>query len=113
MIGRNRQVISDFLRMRIARGDVPCVVVAVANAKDFLYLEAFGKFSVADDIDATPRTIFRLASMTKLAAMMLVDEARMSLDDPVADYLVDYAQPRVLTKVNADGTYESRPARRP
>jgi len=117
MTERNRQTISDFLRMRIAGSDVPCVVAAVTNAKDFLYLEAFGKSSVADDIAATPRTIFRLASMTKpvtsLAAMMLVDDARMSLDDPVAHYLVDYAQPQVLTKVNADGSYESRPARRP
>src|SRR5438034_6630984 len=114
---RGRQTISDFLRTCVTRGDVPCVVASVANAGDLLYLEAFGKSAVADNIDATPHTIFRLASMTKpvtsLAAMMLVDEARISLDDPVADYLVDYAQPHVLTKVNAAGSYESRPARRP
>ncbi|OLD21782.1 MAG: hypothetical protein AUI91_03570, partial [Acidobacteria bacterium 13_1_40CM_3_56_11] len=63
-----------------------------------------------------PDTIFRLASMTKpvtsLAAMMLVDEGRITLDAPITHYLADYLQPPVLTKLNPDGTYESRPARR-
>ena len=90
---------------------MPCVVAAVANGNEFLYLKAFGKSTVAGNIDATPRTIFRLASMTKpvtsLAAMILVDEGRISLDDPVADYLFDYAQTQVLTRVNADGIFNT------
>ena len=113
---RGRQTISDFLRTCVTRGDVPCVVASVANAGDLLYLEAFGKSDAGSNIDATPDTIFRLASMTKpvtsLAAMMLVDEGRISLDAPLTHYLADYLQPPVLTKLNPDGTYESRPARR-
>src|SRR5213080_3564940 len=116
MFGRGRQTISDFLRTCVTRGDVPCVVASVANARNLLYLDAFGKSSVAGNIDATPDTIFRLASMTKpvtsLAAMMLVDEGRISLDAPITQYLADYLQPPVLTNLNPDGTYESRPARR-
>ena len=72
-----RQTISDFLKTCVTRGDVPCVVASVATAGDLLYLEAFGKSAVGSNIDATPDTIFRLASMTKpvtsLPAMMLVD----------------------------------------
>src|SRR3989449_11134034 len=113
---RGRQTISDFLRTCVTPGDVPCVVASVANAGDLLYLEAFGKSAVGSNIDATPDTIFRLASMTKpvtsLAAMMLVDEGRITLDAPITHYLADYLQPPVLTKLNPDGTYESRPARR-
>jgi len=116
MFGRGRQTISDFLKTFVTRGDVPCVVASVANARNLLYLDAFGKSSVAGNIDATPDTIFRLASMTKpvtsLAAMMLVDEGRISLDDPITEYVADYLQPPVLTKLNPDGTHESRPARR-
>src|SRR2546428_6748015 len=112
---RGRQTISGFLRTCVRRGDVPWVVASVANVGDLLYLEAFGKSAVGSNIDATPDTIFRLASMTKpvtsLAAMMLVDEGRITLDAPITHYLADYLQPPVLTKLNPDGTYESRPAR--
>src|SRR5437867_12519239 len=99
-----RQTISDFLRMCVTRGDVPCVVASVAKATDLLYLEAFGNSAGGSNIDATPDTIFRLASMTKpvtsLAAMMLVDDGRTSLDAPIPQYLADYLHPPLLTALN-------------
>jgi methyl acetate hydrolase len=113
-----RLAISDLLRSRVARGDVPAVVAAVAHADALPYLEAFGRSDVAANVGATPDTIFRIASMTKpvtsLAVMMLVEEGRVSLDDPIAAHLPDYHQPPVLTRFEAsDGTYESRPPSRP
>jgi len=114
---RHSQAISDFLRTRIEGSDVPAVVAAVADRKNLLYTGAFGKRDVARDLEATPDTIFRLASMTKpitsLAGMMLVDEGRIRLDDPITKHLPGYQQPPVLTRLNRDGTYESRPATRP
>jgi CubicO group peptidase (beta-lactamase class C family) len=63
-------------------------------------------------------TIFNMASMTKAitsaAIMVLVDEGKLNVDDDVAKYLPKYKDPLVITKVNeADGTYETRPAKRP
>ena len=118
MTDAGRAAISDCLRTRVARGDVPAAVAAVADRDALLYLDAFGKRDVARNVDATPDTIFRIASMTKpvtsLAVMMLYDEGRIALDDPITKYLPDYRQPPVLTKFNdRDRTYDSRPPKRP
>ena len=62
--------------------------------------------------------IFYIASMTKpvtsVAIMILFEEGKLKLDDPVSKYLPGFDNPQVLTKFNEqDGTYESRPAKRP
>jgi CubicO group peptidase (beta-lactamase class C family) len=62
--------------------------------------------------------IFYIASMTKpvtsVANMILFEEGKLKLDDPVSKYLPGFDNPQVLTKFNEqDGTYESRPAKRP
>ena len=110
------EAISELLRSAVDRGDVPVVVGAVASGEDLVYLEAFGKRDVAANADAGPDAIFRIASMTKpvtsLAVLMLADEGRIALDDPITKHLPDYRQPPVVTTRNADGTYESRPANR-
>jgi CubicO group peptidase (beta-lactamase class C family) len=109
--------ISALLRARVSRGDVPAVVAAIVDRDRTLYSAAFGKRDVAADADITTDAIFRIASMTKpvtsLAAMILYDEGRLGLDDPVVAHLSDYRQPPVLTGLSArDGAYESRPAAR-
>lgn len=77
--------ISDFLRARVTDGDVPAVAAAFANRDAVLYGSAFGKRDVAANVDASPDTIFRLASLTKpvtsLAVMMLYDDGRIGLDN--------------------------------
>jgi CubicO group peptidase (beta-lactamase class C family) len=118
MTDAGNTAISDFLAARVAGGDVPAVVAAVAGPGALRYVGAFGKRDVYRNINATPDTIFRLASMTKpitsLAVMMLYDEGRIALDDPVTRHLPAYRQPPVLTRFDAAGTaYESRPASRP
>lgn len=112
-----RDSLSEFLRTSVSRRDVPAVVALVASADAVLYTGAFGKRHVAANVDVTPDTIFRIASMTKpvtsLAVMMLNEQGKVGLDDPVTKYLKDFKQPPVLTKLNdADASFESRPARR-
>jgi len=52
--------------------------------------------------------------VTSLAVMMLVEQGRMRVDDPVAKYLPEFERVRVLTSFNeADGTFESRAPARP
>jgi len=50
--------------------------------------------------------------VTSLAVMMLVDEGKIGLDDPVTKHLPDFKQQPVLTRMNDDGTFESHPAAR-
>src|SRR6185436_15581499 len=110
--------ISAVLKGATDRGDVPGVVVAVVDKDGLLYNEAFGRSSTAGNKAMTKDTIFNIASMTKAvtsaAIMMLVDEGKLKVDDEVAKYLPKYKDPVVITKFNeADGSYETRPAKRP
>jgi methyl acetate hydrolase len=110
--------ISSVLKDATDRGDVPGVVVTVVDKNGVLYHEGFGKSSTARNSPMTKDTIFNMASMTKAitsaAIMMLVDEGKLKVDDDVAKYLPKYKDPLVITKLNeADGTYETRPAKRP
>ena len=110
--------LSTFLAEATARGDVPGVVVTVVNKDGVLYHEAFGKSSTLRNASMAKDTIFNIASMTKaitsVAIMMLVDEGKLRLDDDVAKYLPKYKNPLVISTFNsADGSYETRPAKRP
>lgn len=110
--------LSAFLTDATARGDVPGVVVAVVNKDGLLYNEAFGKSSTLRNTPMAKDTIFNIASMTKavtsVAIMMLADEGKLKLDDDVAKFLPKYKDPVVISKFNAaDGTYDTRPAKRP
>lgn len=110
--------LSTFLADATSRGDVPGAVVTVVNKNGVLYHEAFGKSSTLHNTPMAKDTIFNIASMTKavtsVAIMMLVDEGRLNLDDDVAKYLPKYKDPLVISKFNsADGSYETRPAKRP
>ena len=110
--------VSDVLKTATDRGDVPGAVVAVVNKDGILYNEAFGKSRTLTGTPMAKDTIFNMASMTKpvtsIAIMMLVDEGKLKIDDEVAKYLPKWKDPLVISKFNAaDGTYETRPAKRP
>ncbi|HET8698484.1 MAG TPA: serine hydrolase domain-containing protein [Gammaproteobacteria bacterium] len=109
--------IDTYLEQAVA-GKIPGVVAMVADANGVLYSGAFGRQDVAKGVRMTPDSIFRLASMTKpvtsVAVMMLVEEGKLALDDPVEKYLPAFKDAKVFTSFNAaDKTYTSRPASTP
>jgi methyl acetate hydrolase len=109
--------LSQVLTQAVDRQDAPGVVGLVVDRKGVLFEGAAGKADVARNVTLAPDAIFYIASMTKpvtsVAIMMLVEQGKLSLDDPVSKYLPGFDHLRVLTKFNeADGTYESRPAQR-
>ncbi|HLX84251.1 MAG TPA: serine hydrolase domain-containing protein, partial [Terriglobales bacterium] len=83
-----------------------------------LYEAAAGKLGVAHDVAMPVNAIFSIASMTKpvtsVAIMMLFEEGKLKLDDPVSKYLTGFDNLQVIAKFNEkDATYETRPAKRP
>jgi methyl acetate hydrolase len=93
-------------------GDVPGVVAIVANDRDIIYEGAFGRQNLNAAVPMTVDTVFRIASMTKavtsVAAMQLVEQGKMQLDQPVASVIPAFADLQVLV-----GFYGDTPALRP
>jgi CubicO group peptidase (beta-lactamase class C family) len=92
------------------------VAMIVRNGK-IVYYKAFGY----NDVDAKKPLqrdgIFRIASQTKaitsVAVMMLYEEGKFMLDDPISNYIPEFKNPKVLDKYNAaDTTYTTVPAKR-
>src|ERR1700691_5498563 len=98
----------------IGRGRVPGAVALVARRGRLGYFESFGRSDAAGGEPMTKDTIFRIYSMTKpitsVAAMMLWEEGRFLLSDPIAKYLPDLS--RLDVAVDRDGEIERVPALR-
>ncbi|WPV68143.1 serine hydrolase domain-containing protein [Chitinophaga sp. LS1] len=91
-------------------------ILILKDGKPF-YSKAFGYADVERKLPMHTDHIFRIASQTKaitsLAAMMLWEEGRFMLDEPVSKYIPDFRNTRVLDKFNAsDSTYTTIPALR-
>jgi CubicO group peptidase (beta-lactamase class C family) len=96
---------------------IPGAVLLVARHGRVAYLETFGSRDPAAPDPMTAEDIFRIYSMSKpittVAAMMLVEDGRIALDDPVSKYVPAFAHQSVaVAKASGDG-YDLVPARRP
>jgi len=101
--------VGDYLRDQIANGKIPGAIVLIQQHGKPVYHEFFGVQDVVSKQPMTDQTIFRLFSMTKaitgVAAMILLDEGKFRLDDPVAKYIPAFANVKVgVEKTNEDGS---------
>jgi CubicO group peptidase (beta-lactamase class C family) len=112
--------VSDYIRNEIATGKFPGAILLLQQHGKPVYYENFGVRDVATEISMSADTIFRLYSMSKpitsVMAMMLVEEGKLSLDDPVAKYIPAFADMKVgVEKKAEDGkvTLALEPLNRP
>ena len=88
--------IGPAIKGEIERGQYPGAVILVARKGKIAYFESFGQLDPASGKPMTKDAIFRLYSMTKpytsVAAMMLVEEGRLRLTDPVSRYIPSFAK---------------------
>ena len=91
--------VGDYIRNEIATGKIPGAVLLIQQHGHPVYLENFGLRDVESQHPMTADTIFRLYSMSKpvtsVAAMMLVDDGKLSLGDPVSKYIPAFADVKV------------------
>ena len=106
--------LTEVLRGAIDRGLIPGVVALVARRGKIAHLQALGVRDPAGAAAMQEDTIFRIYSMTKplvsVAVMMLVEEGRLMLSDPLQKFLPAFADPKVA--VERDGRIELVPAAR-
>jgi CubicO group peptidase (beta-lactamase class C family) len=112
--------IADFFNNEIAQGKIPGAVLLIHQHGKPVYTGLFGVRDVATKLPMTTDTIFRISSMTKpitsVAAMMLIDEGKLKLDDPVSKYIPSFANMKVgVEKKTADdkASLELVPLKRP
>jgi CubicO group peptidase (beta-lactamase class C family) len=91
--------IGDYFRNEITTGKIPGAILLIQQHGHPVYFENFGVRDVATRHAMTPDTIFRLYSMSKpitsVAAMMLVEDGKLSLGDPVSKYIPAFADVKV------------------
>ena len=105
----------------IAEDSYAGAVVLVARDGKIAHLKSYGMSDKEEGKAMTTDTIFRWASMSKIitatAAMILFEEGKFFLDDPVANYIPEFADPMVLIPCSEgeEGceNYRLEPAARP
>jgi CubicO group peptidase (beta-lactamase class C family) len=99
---------SVLLKRFVAEGKIAGAVAAVARKGKLAYLEAAGLQDLQTQTPMSDRSLFRIYSMTKpitaVAVMMLHEEGRFQLSDPVSKYMPEFSEVQVLAP---DGTPRS------
>jgi methyl acetate hydrolase len=114
---QSKAQIDQILREKSDAKEIPGVVAMAATGNDIIYQGAFGKRDLAKDDAMTADSVFWIASMTKaitaVAGMQLVEQGKLSLDEPIGKVLPDLAAPQVLEGFDAKGEPKLRAAKKP
>jgi CubicO group peptidase (beta-lactamase class C family) len=99
MSSERLQRIEQMLDRRIAKGEMTGAVAIVARKGKVVYLTSRGVMDLETKQPVTPATMFRVASMTKpvtsVALMMMVEEGKVRLNDPVSRYIPEFKNLKV------------------
>jgi len=108
--------IDSYLNKAIKDNQIPGAVALIRRNNKIIYNKAFGYSDVENKIMHSTDDIFRIASMTKavtsLAVLILWEEGKFNLDDPIEKYIPEFKDLTILTDFNeTDSTYLSKPAK--
>lgn len=109
--------IDNMLQQGIDSGWIAGAVGFIARDGKIIYDKPFGVNDIEKKSPMISDDIFRIASQTKaitsIAVMMLFEEGKFLLDDPISKYIPEFANPQVLNQFNEeDTTYTTVPANR-
>ncbi len=114
---QSKAQIDQILRQKSEAKEIPGVVAMAATGNEVIYQGAFGKRDLSKDDPMTVDSVFWIASMTKAvttaAGMQLVEQGKLSLDEPIGKLLPDLASPQVLEGFDAKGEPKLRAAKKP
>ncbi|MCB0522219.1 MAG: beta-lactamase family protein [Lewinellaceae bacterium] len=108
--------ITSMLEAAVAKNDIPGAVALVVRNGKIVYWNAFGMADNASNRKLKRDDIFRIASQTKAitstAVMMLWEEGKFQLDDPISNYIPEFKNPQVLKDFKySDTTWTTEPAK--
>ena len=110
--------IDSMLAESIKENEIPGAVALIARHGKIVLFKAYGTADAVTGREFKTGDIFRIASQTKAvtatAVMILWEEGKFQLDDPIAKYIPEFDNPQVLLSLNeADTSYTTRPAASP
>ena len=109
--------IGETLKADIDAGRSPGAVIAIARRGKLVALDAYGFRDKAANVPMTTDTIFNIASMTKpmtaVGALMLYEQGKLLIDDPLSKYFPKFASMRVAVRDAGEPTADTVPAQRP
>ena len=107
--------VNHWMEALVASGKLAGLITLVARHGELVHAECRGKMDVAADKPMRPDTLFRIYSMTKpltsAAIMMLYEEGRFQIDDPITRFLPAFGDMRVYTS-GMRQAYQTEPAAR-
>ena len=102
----DRFPVAETLESYIKNGELPGVVTVIATKDSVLQIDTIGDADIETERPMKSDTVFWIASQTKpvtaVAVMMLVDEGKLSLTEPVTKYLPELANLKVIADKNED-----------
>ena len=112
--------VAEYLNKEIASGKIPGAIVYIAQHGKPVYSGFFGVRGPANKVPMSADTIFRIHSMSKpvtsVAAMMLVEDGKIRLDDPLSKYIPAFAKIQVGVELKSEGqgtTLKAEPLKKP
>ena len=106
--------IDNMLIEAIKNEEIPGVIALVARKGKIIYHKAFGIADVEEKRELKTDDIFRIASQTKAitstAVMILWEQGKFRLDDPISKYIPEFGLAQILDSLYEDGTYTTTPA---
>lgn len=113
MSSQRLQRLDAFMQRAVAEERTAGAVTLVARRGKVVYLQAVGMMDREASRPMRTDAIFRIASMTKpvtsVAVMMLYEEGRLLLDDPVSKYIPEFKKPKVLV-LDKPGQRDGQPS---
>ncbi|GHN01543.1 serine hydrolase [Cytophagales bacterium WSM2-2] len=100
----------------VSKGELPGVVALIVRDGKIVYEKSFGYSDLENKTPLKTDHIFRIASQSKaiasLAVMMLWEEGKFLLDEPVSNFIPEFKNPKVLVSFNEkDSSYTTEPAK--
>lgn len=114
MSAERLDIIGKMISNSIEKGEIPGAVVLVARNGKIVYHQAFGVSDPASGREMKTDDIFRIASQTKAitatAVMMLWEEGKFRLDDPISKFIPEFKNAGILDSFNEkDSSFTTRP----
>ncbi|NNE90072.1 MAG: beta-lactamase family protein [Verrucomicrobiales bacterium] len=91
------ELVSSIAERQIKAGRVVGVSIGIARGDEIVHLKGYGTADLENDVAATEKGVYRIGSITKMftaaAILLLVEEEKLNLDDPLSKFIPDYPEP--------------------